>query len=78
MAVLFYIVLFGDILAMLFWNLGLHNAGPSLIAIFPNIMPLIGMLGAVICFHETIGPLELAGAAAIFTGVYLTTHFCKR
>ncbi len=63
---------------MLFWNLGLHNAGPSLTAIFPNIMPLIGMLGAVICFHETIGLLELAGAAAIFTGVYLTTHFGKR
>lgn len=47
-------------------------------AIFQNIMPLIGMLGAVICFHETIGLLELAGAAAIFTGVYLTTHFGKR
>lgn len=74
----FYIVLLGGILAMLFWNLGLHNTGPSLTAIFQNIMPLIGMLGAVICFHETIGLLELAGAAAIFTGVYLTTHFGKR
>lgn len=70
----FYIVVFGGILAMLFWNIGVHNAGASLTAIFQNIIPLVGMLGGVLCFHETIGALELAGAAAIFSGVYLTTH----
>lgn len=74
----FYIVAFGGVLAMLCWNLGIHHAGASLTAIFQNIIPLVGMLGGVICFHETIGWLELVGAAAIFTGVYLTTHGSRR
>lgn len=70
----FYTVIFGGIMAMLFWNIGVHNAGASVTSIFQNITPVVGMIGGVLCFGEVIGFKEIAGATAIFAGVYLTTH----
>ncbi|MGO5486644.1 DMT family transporter [Selenomonas montiformis] len=70
----FYTVIFGGVMAMLFWNIGVHNAGASVTSIFQNITPVVGMIGGVLCFGEVIGIMELLGAAAIFGGVYLTTH----
>lgn len=69
-----YTVIFGGIMAMLFWNIGVKNAGPSITAIFQNITPITGMIGGTLLFNESISLTEAAGAAAIFTGVYLTTH----
>ena len=73
-AAFLYTVIFGGIMAMLFWNIGVKNAGPSVTSIFQNITPVTGMIGGALLFQENIGITELAGAAAIFTGVYLTTH----
>lgn len=70
----FYTVIFGGVMAMLFWNIGVHNAGASVTSVFQNITPVVGMIGGVLCFGEVIGFKEIAGAAAIFAGVYLTTH----
>jgi drug/metabolite transporter (DMT)-like permease len=69
-----YTVIFGGVMAMLFWNIGVKNAGPSVTSIFQNITPVVGMLGGSLLFAEVIGVRELIGAAAIFSGVYLTTH----
>lgn len=69
-----YTVIFGGVMAMLFWNIGVHNAGASVTSIFQNITPVVGMLGGILCFGEVVGAQELTGAAAIFAGVYLTTH----
>lgn len=69
-----YTVIFGGIMAMLFWNIGVKNAGPSLTAIFQNVTPVVGMIGGCLLFAEVVGWKELAGAACIFIGVYETTH----
>lgn len=69
-----YMVVFGGVLAMLFWNIGIKNAGPSMTAIFQNITPVVGMLGGALLFKEIVGTVELVGALTIFAGVYLTTH----
>lgn len=69
-----YMVFFGGVMAMIFWNIGVKNAGPSLTAIFQNITPVIGMFGGWFFFAESIGWIEILGALIIFSGVYLTTH----
>lgn len=69
-----YTVILGGIMAMLFWNIGVKNTGPSITSIFQNITPVVGMLGGTMLFAEVIGPSELLGAGAICGGVYLTTH----
>lgn len=73
-AAFFYTVVFGGVLAQMFWNDGVKNAGPSLTAIFMNIMPIVGIIGGVLLFGEVVGFMEIGGALAIFAGVYLTTH----
>lgn len=69
-----YTVIFGGIMAMLFWNIGVKNAGPSITAIFQNVTPVVGMIGGSLAFAEQAGCQELLGAVLIFGGVYLTTH----
>lgn len=69
-----YMVIIGGVLAMLFWNTGIKVAGPSLTSIFQNITPVVGMIGGALAFNEPIGAVQIFGALAIFSGVYLTTH----
>ncbi len=69
-----FAVAFGGVMAMLFWNIGVRNIGPSRTAIFQNISPIVGMVGGSIFFSEVIGLPQILGAAGIFLGVYITTH----
>ena len=74
LAAFLYTVVFGGVMAMLFWNLGVRRVGPSVTSIFQNVIPVVGMIGGMLLFAEQIGMLQILGAAAIFGGVYLTTH----
>lgn len=69
-----YLIWGGGVMAMMFWNISVKATGPSQAAIFLNIMPLVGMLLGVCLLHEEIGLRDIFGAAAILSGVYLTTH----
>lgn len=69
-----FVVLCGGVGSMLFWNIGVKNAGPSMAAIFSNLTPIFGMLCGVVFLNEEIGIMQISGALAIFVGVYITTH----
>ncbi len=69
-----YMLIFGGLLSGYFYNVGVKKAGPSLAAIFMNIMPVVGMISGYIILNEELGIIRIAGAGAIFVGVYLTTH----
>lgn len=69
-----YTVFFGGILAMLWWNIGVKEAGPSVTAIFQNVTPLVGMAGGVLLLGEPLGLLQIGGVLAICGGVCLMTR----
>ena len=69
-----YTFLVGGLLAMLFWNMGVKGAGPSLAAIFMNLIPLVGALSGAAFLGEKFGLAQLLGALGICVGVYITTH----
>ena len=69
-----FVVLCGGVGSMLFWNIGVKNAGPSMAAIFSNLTPIFGMLCGAIFLSEEIGIMQISGALAIFVGVYISTH----
>lgn len=69
-----FVVLCGGVGSMLFWNIGVKNAGPSMAAIFSNLTPIFGMFCGAIFLSEEIGIMQISGALAIFVGVYITTH----
>lgn len=72
-----FVVICGGVASMLFWNIGVKNAGPSMAAIFSNLTPIFGMICGAIFLHEQIGIIQLSGALFIFFGVYITTHSQK-
>lgn len=72
-----FAVFLGGVGAMVFWNIGVKNAGPSMAAIFSNLTPLVGMLCGAVMLNEAVGLVQLAGATTIFTGIFLTTHSGK-
>lgn len=69
-----YLIIGGGVLAMTWWNKGVKTVGPSQAAIFINIMPLVGMIFAVIFLGEDLGWREIVGGFWIIFGVYLTTQ----
>ncbi|MGE1062968.1 DMT family transporter [Megasphaera paucivorans] len=69
-----YMVFLGGLISLYFYNIGVKMAGPSISAIFLNIMPVVGMVSGAVLFNDHIGPIQLIGAAAIIMGVFLTTH----
>lgn len=68
-----YMIFGGGVLAMIWWNRGVKIVGASQTAIFINIMPVVGMLLAVLLLGEHLGWREIVGGLWIFLGVYLTT-----
>lgn len=71
---LVYIIWGGGVLAMISWNIGVKETGAIQAAIFLNIMPIVGILCGVVFLGEELRFQEIFGAAAILSGVYLTTH----
>ena len=69
-----YATFLGGLFSMQVWNLGVKEAGASVAAIFLNIMPVVGMMSGWWLFDETIGAVQLLGAGAICSGVYMTTR----
>ena len=73
-----YMTIGGGVLAMTWWNEGVRNIGPSRAAVFFNVMPLVGLLLAVLLLGERLGWGELLGGAWIMGGLYLTTRSSRK
>jgi drug/metabolite transporter (DMT)-like permease len=73
-----YMVILGGFISLFFFNVGVKKAGPSVSAIFLNIMPVVGMISGNLLFADQIGIVQLGGAAAIFIGVFMTTHHWEK
>jgi drug/metabolite transporter (DMT)-like permease len=53
------------------WSLAHLNAGQT--ANFVNLMPIVGLIIAVVFLGEPLVPLQLAGGAVVLAGVWLAT-----
>ena len=60
------------VIAYLIWYRGVQRLGPSRTALYSNVTPFVAMLTAWIVLGETPTAWQGAGAAGIFTGIYLT------
>ena len=63
-----------SIVAYLFWNRGVAQVGPNKAGLFVHLMPLFGAILSVIFLDERLYAYHYAGAALIFTGIWLTTR----
>ena len=73
-ATIAYIGVFPSILAYLFWNRGVADAGPARSGLFVHLMPVFGTLLAVVFLGETIQLYHGAGIGLILLGILLASR----
>jgi drug/metabolite transporter (DMT)-like permease len=67
-----YFAVFPSILAYLFWNRGVQQVGANRAGLFLYLVPVFGILLAITFLGERLHLFHLAGAALIFTGIYIS------
>jgi drug/metabolite transporter (DMT)-like permease len=68
-----YIGLFASILAYICWNHGVSLVGANRAGLFLHLIPLFSAILAIATLGESVRVFHFAGAALIFTGIYLVT-----
>lgn len=66
-----FLALFCSVLAFLLYNYGLRTLAPSVAVNLLNIVPVAGLMWAVVLAGESLGPLQLVGGATVIAGVSL-------
>lgn len=59
-------------LGYLFWYEGIGRIGPTRVAAYAYLMPVLGVAMAVLALHEVLTPRHLVGAGVTLVGVALT------
>ena len=72
LAAILAVALFASIGAYTFWNQAVTEVGANKAGLFMHLMPLFIAAMAVTFLGEVIRPFHVAGAALIFSGIYLT------
>jgi drug/metabolite transporter (DMT)-like permease len=75
---LVYSSVFALCVAYMIWYTAVQRIGSARTSAYSNIIPLFAMLVAALWLGEPIGPLKIAGAALVLTGVALTRAAAPR
>ncbi len=68
-----YFAVFPSILAYLFWNRGVRQVGANRAGLFLYLIPVFGIVLAILFLGERLHLFHLIGAALIFTGIAIST-----
>ncbi|MDL4841811.1 DMT family transporter [Aquibacillus rhizosphaerae] len=71
---LIYLGIFPSLIALMAYNKGISEIGPSRASIFLNLIPVFTMLGAVLFLGEKVTLLQFAGSFLVITGVIITNR----
>jgi drug/metabolite transporter (DMT)-like permease len=69
---LLYSGIFAIVIAYYVWNNGVQKLGAARTAIYNNLSPVVAMVAGVMILQEQVSLPQLAGAALIVVGLYLT------
>ena len=75
--ILFYVVIFPGLLAFFFWIKGISIIGSNRAGLFLHLMPIIGIVMAIIIFNENFAYYHIIGAIFIITGITLSNKKVK-
>lgn len=74
LAVLVYLGVMCSVAAFLLYNLGLRKLSPSTSVSLMNLVPVFGVILAVLILHETITARQLIGGPIVMAGVLLSAR----
>ncbi|UTR08811.1 DMT family transporter [Evansella sp. LMS18] len=75
---LLYLGIFPSVIALISWNKGVSELGPSKASVFLNFLPVFTMAMAAVFLNETISMHQILGAVLVISGVYLSTRKGKK
>ena len=67
-----YSAVFALCVAYTIWYVAVRQIGSARTAVYSNVIPIVAMMSAVLFLGEPLGVRQVAGAAAVLTGVALT------
>jgi drug/metabolite transporter (DMT)-like permease len=73
-AVIGYLAVFTSVVAYICWNEAVAALGPNVAGFFNPVIPVFGILFAVIFLGEPLRAYHLAGFALVLGGVVLTSR----
>jgi drug/metabolite transporter (DMT)-like permease len=73
-----YLSVFGTVLGFVFFYEGVQRIGPSRATSFALLVPIFGVLGAVLLLDEALSALTIAGGGAVLAGLWLVQHRTER
>jgi drug/metabolite transporter (DMT)-like permease len=62
-------------LGTLWWNNGVHHLGASTTALFFNGVPVVGVIGAILFFHEQLLLSHILALLLVLAGISLGSGF---
>jgi drug/metabolite transporter (DMT)-like permease len=68
-----YVIIFPSILSYLFWHKGVHDLGANITGQFIHLMPLFGVILAVVFLEESLQVFHFIGAFLIGLGILLSS-----
>jgi drug/metabolite transporter (DMT)-like permease len=68
-----YLGLFASGAAFVVYNLSLRNLDASEVGVWINLVPIVGMLAAVLFLGETLNPWQIVGAVVALAGMWLSS-----
>jgi drug/metabolite transporter (DMT)-like permease len=74
MAVIAYLAIFPSIVAYVCWNQAVAALGPNVVGFFNPVIPVFGILFAVLLLGEPLRAYHLAGFALVLAGVVLASR----
>lgn len=69
-----YLGALGTVVAFVWYYQGVQTLGPARAAIFTNLVPVFGVLLAMLLLGETLLPSVMFGGLLVITGVAITNH----
>lgn len=69
---LLYSGIFAIVIGYYIWNNGVQKLGAARTAIYNNLSPVVAMISGVLILQEQVKAAQLAGAALIVGGLYIT------
>lgn len=73
LAIIGYAALFPSAIAYVCWNLAVKHLGPGRASVTQYMIPVFGVMLAVLVLGESVGWFHLFGIACIFAGIYLAS-----
>ena len=71
---LFYLAVLCSVLAYYLYNIALKTLGITVVSVYVNLIPVVGVLGSVLILHEPLYPAQWLGGTLIVISLFMVNH----